>query len=231
MLFSALSQRCVLLRALQVSGVTAGGTRAPVSFRTFRRLPGLHTAGRSFSIPKSVCVSSPQSRCLSSSEQASSGQLIYTGSLGTAVRGVKAFSYSTSGASLLLMPHILLNTGLGAHSWALQAVFCGVIGFFTFLTPIMLHLITKGYVVRLYHDPAMDTYTAVTYSVLLTEKRTVFHQTQVRLPDVSKMFTTFYANRMGLLVNPDLFTVPQHYNHLMGYDKPFNFCPDQLDKS
>uniref|UniRef100_A0A8C6T2I1 Transmembrane protein 70 n=1 Tax=Neogobius melanostomus TaxID=47308 RepID=A0A8C6T2I1_9GOBI len=153
------------------------------------------------------------------------------GSLGTAVRGVKAFSYSTSGASVLLMPHIFLNTGLGAQSWALQAVFCGVIGFFTFLTPVMLHLITKGYVVRLYHDPTQDVYTAITYSVFLTEKRTVFHQMQVRLPDVSKMFTTFYADRTGLLVNPDLFTVPQHYNHLMGYDKPFNFCPEQLDKS
>lgn len=129
------------------------------------------------------------------------------------------------------MPHILLNTGLGTSSWALQAVFCGVIGFFTFLTPVLLHLITKGYVVRLYHEPQQDTYTAVTYSVLLTEKRTVFHQRQVRVPDVSKMFTTFYADRTGLLVNPDLFTVPQEYNHLMGYDKPFSFCPEQLDKS
>lgn len=241
MLLPVLSRRCQLLRSLRsVRALTdsADGNRAPLSRCCCGGLPAL--SWRSFSVQKRAC---PQwyvlglfSRCLSSSVPSSGGpsspgELIYTGSLATAVRGVKAFSYSTSGASFLLMPHILLNTGLANSSWALQVVFCGVISFFTFLTPVLLHLITKGYVVRLYHEPQQDTYTAVTYSVLLTEKRTTFHQKQVRVPDVSKMFTTFYADRTGLLVNPDLFTVPQEYNHLMGYDKPFSFCPEQLDKS
>lgn len=124
------------------------------------------------------------------------------------------------------MPHILLNTGLGIQSFAMQTVFCGVIGFFTFLTPVLLHLFTKGYVVRLYHNPGADIYTAITYSIFLTEKKNVFHQRHVRIPAVSKMFTTFYADQMGLLVNPDLFPVPQDYNHLMGYDKPFRFDTD-----
>lgn len=139
------------------------------------------------------------------------------------------FSYSTSGASLTIMPHILLKTGLGVKSFALQAAFFGVIGFFTLITPVLLHLITKGYVVRLYHNPDTDTYTAITYSVLLMEKRNVFHQRQVRIPAVGKMFTTFYTDKMGMLVNPDLFPIPQDYNHLMGYDKPFSFNTDDLD--
>ncbi|XP_029380712.1 transmembrane protein 70, mitochondrial [Echeneis naucrates] len=171
----------------------------------------------------------PLSRFLSAQTHSEDGNLIYTGSLGTAVRGVKMFSYSTSGASLFLMPQILLKTGLGVHSFAMQAAFCGVIGFFTFLTPVLLHLITKGYVIRLYHNPDSDTYTAVTCNVFLMEKRNVFHQSQVKIPAISKMFTTFYVNNMGLLVNPDLFTVPQDYNHLMGYDKPFSFSTDDLD--
>lgn len=140
--------------------------------------------------------------------------------------GVKLFSYSTSGASLLLMPQILLKTGLGVESFALQAVFCGVICVFTFLTPVLLHLVTKSYVVRLYHNADRDTYTAVTYSVFLTEKRSTFHQEQVRIPTVHKIFTTFYADNKGLLVNPDVFVLPQDYNHLMGYDKPFMFSID-----
>lgn len=140
------------------------------------------------------------------------------------------FSYSTSGASLFLMPHILLKTGLGVQSLALQIAFCGFIGFFTFLTPVLLHFITKGYVIRLYHNPDTDTYTAVTYSVFLTEKRTVFHQRQVRIPAVSKMFTTFYADKTSMLVNPDMFPIPQDYNHLMGYDKPFSFNTDDMDR-
>lgn len=121
------------------------------------------------------------------------------------------------------MPQILLETGLGVQSVALQAAFCGVIGFFTFLTPAILHYVTKGYVVRLYHDADRDAYTAVTYGVFLTEKRRAFHQAQVSVPAVSKMFTSFYADKVGLLVNPDLFDTPHDYNHLMGYDKPFNF--------
>uniref|UniRef100_A0A3B5LHP8 Uncharacterized protein n=1 Tax=Xiphophorus couchianus TaxID=32473 RepID=A0A3B5LHP8_9TELE len=132
---------------------------------------------------------------------------------------VKMFSYSTSGASLILMPQILLKTGLGLGNIALEVISCGIIGFFTFLTPVILHFITKGYVIRLYHNPDRDTYTAITYSVFLTEKRCVFHQSQVRIPAVSKMFANFYAGPMGLFVNPDLFPIPHDYNHLMGYDK------------
>ncbi|XP_075934063.1 transmembrane protein 70, mitochondrial [Anarhichas minor] len=172
----------------------------------------------------------PSTRCLSNVSHSEDGNLIYTGSLGSAVRGVKLFSYSTSGTSLFLVPHTLLKTGLVVQSFAMKATFCGVIGFFTFLTPVLLHLITKGYVVRLYHNPDRDTYTAVTYSVFLTEKKSVFHQRQVRIPAVSQMFTSFYAGKMGLLVNPDMFPVPQDYNHLMGYDKPFSFDTDQVNK-
>uniref|UniRef100_A0A3Q2ZIS5 Transmembrane protein 70 n=1 Tax=Kryptolebias marmoratus TaxID=37003 RepID=A0A3Q2ZIS5_KRYMA len=144
---------------------------------------------------------------------------------------VKFFSYTTSGISLFLMPQIFLRTGLGVESFALQVVFCGIIGFFTFMTPVLLHLISKGYVIRLYHNSDTDTYTAITYSVFLTEKRRVFHQSQVRIPAVSKLFTTFYAGQVGLLVNPDLFHIPQDYNHLMGYDKPFTFSTDDMDAS
>lgn len=150
-------------------------------------------------------------------------------SLGVVLTGVKLFSYSTSGASLVLMPQILLQTGLGVQSFAVQAVFCGVVCFFTFLTPAILHYVTKGYVIRLYHDADRDAYTAVTYSVFLTEKRRRFHQRQVAIPAVSKMFTSFYADKAGLLVNPDLFPVPNDYNHLMGYDKPFTFHMDDKD--
>ncbi|XP_033975864.1 transmembrane protein 70, mitochondrial isoform X2 [Trematomus bernacchii] len=185
--------------------------------------------GRSFLRCHST-LCSVSSRCLSTATHSEDGKLIYSGSLGTAVRGVKLFSYSSSWASLLVMPQILLKTGLGVQSLALQAAFCGVVGFFTFITPVVLHFITKGYVIRLYHSPDRDTYTAITYSVFLTEKRRVFHQRKVRIPAVSQMFTTFYAGDAGLLVNPDMFLLPHDYNHLMGYDKPFSFSTDDVDR-
>ncbi|XP_061784723.1 transmembrane protein 70, mitochondrial [Nerophis lumbriciformis] len=189
----------------------------------------LHAARRTPLILQHTLSHTPWTASLCTAPRSDPGDLIYSGTLGAAVRGVKMFSYSTSGASLFLMPQILLKTGLGVQSLAVQAAFCGIMGFFTFLTPVLLHLITKGYVVRLYHNPDMDTYTAVTYSVVLTERRTVFRQDQVRVPAISKMFTTFCAGNTGLLVNPDLFAAPQDYNHLMGYDKPFTFPPDHPD--
>lgn len=144
--------------------------------------------------------------------------------------GVKFFSYSCSMFSVCVMPYVMMKTGLGVQSLALQVAFCGVIGFFTFITPALLHLITKGYVVRLYHDERTDMYTAITYSALLVEKKTVFHQSDVKVPDISKMFTTFYAKNHSMLVNPDSFDLPHDYNHLMGYDQPFTFQVDDLDK-
>ncbi|KAG8014395.1 Cholesterol 7-alpha-monooxygenase [Nibea albiflora] len=157
-------------------------------------------------------------------------QPVYKARWSGGLPGIKLFSYSTTGASLFIMPYILMKTGLGLQSFAMQAAFCGFIGFFTFLTPILLHLITMGYVSRLYHNPDKDTYTAVTYSFFLSEKRRVFHQKQVKIPAVSKVFTTFYADHMGLLVNPDLFPIPHDYNHLMGYDKPFMFETDSINR-
>ncbi|XP_051944099.1 transmembrane protein 70, mitochondrial [Hippocampus zosterae] len=190
----------------------------------------LHAVKRSPLCLKPKARSHTPTSFLSTEAQSEDGNLIYTGSLATAVRGVKFFSYSTSGASLCLMPQILLKSGLGVQSPTLQVAFCGIVGFFTFLTPALLHLFTKGYVIRLYHNPERDTYVAVTYSLLLTERRTLFHQRQVKIPAVSKMFTTFYANDTGMLVNPDMFRLPQDYNHLMGYDKPFTFPTSYPDR-
>ncbi|XP_029447353.1 transmembrane protein 70, mitochondrial [Rhinatrema bivittatum] len=164
----------------------------------------------------------------SSSGNASDGKLVYIGNLARAVLGVKFFSYSTSIFNLCVMPYIAFKSGAGMESMTLQIAFYSIIGFFTFVTPVAMHLVTKGYVVRLYHRAKTDTYTAVTYSVLLTEKRTAFHQKDVKVPGVSKMFTTFYAQDKSMLVNPMLFSNPHDYSHLMGYDKPFTFDLEEL---
>uniref|UniRef100_A0A8B9QCJ5 Transmembrane protein 70 n=1 Tax=Apteryx owenii TaxID=8824 RepID=A0A8B9QCJ5_APTOW len=156
-------------------------------------------------------------------EHSEHGRLIYKGSLAKAVLGVKFFSYSTSIFNLFMMPYIMLKTGIGFESLLVQAAFYGLIGFFTFITPVTLHILTKGYVIRLYYKAEMDTYTAITYNAILAEKATVFHQKDVKIPDISKMFTTFYAKTKSMLVNPMLFPNPQDYEHLMGYDKPFYF--------
>lgn len=41
---------------------------------------------------------------------------------------------------------------------------------FTFVTPFLLHFITKKYVREIYFNPEKDEYTAMTYSILATDK-------------------------------------------------------------
>ncbi|KAH0617636.1 hypothetical protein JD844_016081 [Phrynosoma platyrhinos] len=172
--------------------------------------------------------------CFSTSshhENSEYGRLIYCGNLAKAVLGVKFFSYSTSMFSMCMMPIIIFKTGVGVDSLPLQIAFYSIVGFFTFITPVTLHLITKGYVIRLYHKAETDTYTAITYNAILAEKKTVFHQKDVKIPDINKMFTTFYAKTKSMLVNPLLFHYPQDYSHLMGYDKPFTFDLEESKNS
>ncbi|KAM9626779.1 transmembrane protein 70, mitochondrial isoform 2-T2 [Trichechus inunguis] len=170
-------------------------------------------------------------RCLHTQlEKSEDGRLIYTGNLARTVFGVKCFSYSTSAISLAFLPYIFAQNNIIFGSLPLQILFYGIIGSFTVITPVLLHFVTKGYVVRLYHEATTDTYKAITYSVVLSETSTVFHQNDVKIPDSTHMFTTFYAKTKSLLVNPVLFPNPEDYNHLMGYDKPFTFDMEEASE-
>uniref|UniRef100_A0A8C4XXD0 Transmembrane protein 70 n=1 Tax=Gopherus evgoodei TaxID=1825980 RepID=A0A8C4XXD0_9SAUR len=78
-------------------------------------------------------------RCFSTSSfhgQLEDGRLVYTGNLAKTVLGVKFFSYSTSMFSFCMMPYIILKTGIGVESVFLQTAFYGIVGFFTFITPV-----------------------------------------------------------------------------------------------
>ncbi|XP_036293044.1 transmembrane protein 70, mitochondrial [Pipistrellus kuhlii] len=163
-------------------------------------------------------------------EKPEDGRLIYTGNLARTVFGVKCFSYSTSALSLAFLPYIFAQSNVVFGSLPLQILFYGILGSFTVVTPVLLHLITKGYVIRLYHEATTDTYKAVTYSVLLSEISTVFHQNDVKIPSTTHLFTTFFANTKSLLVNPGLFPNPKDYDHLMGYDKPFTFDMEETSE-
>ncbi|XP_038204287.1 transmembrane protein 70, mitochondrial [Arvicola amphibius] len=158
------------------------------------------------------------------------GRLIYTGNLARTVFGVKCFSYSTSVLGLVFLPYLLSQSNVTFGSLPLQILFYGIIGSFTVITPVLLHLVTKGYVIRLYHEATSDTYKAITYNAVLSETSTVFHQSDVKIPQSAHIFTTFFAKTKSLLVNPMLFPNPDDYNHLMGYDKPFTFDVEEVSE-
>ncbi|XP_074062758.1 transmembrane protein 70, mitochondrial [Macrotis lagotis] len=208
---------------------SGSGGNARAALRALARGPGPWAPRREQTAFSSGCI-----RCVHTHahvEQSEDGRLIYTGNMARSVFGVKCFSYSTSLLSLALLPYMFGQANIEFGSLPLKIAFYGALGTFTLITPMLLHFITKGYVVRLYHEANTDTYTAITYNVVLLEKKTVFHQNDVKVPDIKSIFTSFYAKTKSLLVNPMLFTHPQDYNHLMGYDKPFTFDIEESDEN
>ncbi|XP_044269747.1 transmembrane protein 70 homolog, mitochondrial [Tribolium madens] len=147
---------------------------------------------------------------------------IYYGILTPQIKAVKVFSLSSSIVGIVGQPFLykaILSTGnvpviVAAYSF---------IGFFTLVTPFLLHLITKKYVTHLLYKPETDSYVAKTVNFFCVTKETEFKIDDVKVPDVPGMFTTLLANGKPLFFDPRLFENPEHYARIMGYDKPIDF--------
>ena len=143
-------------------------------------------------------------------------QEIYNGILTTQIKLVKTFSLTTSCVGLMVQPV------LWTYSTANAAVVLGAgafLGFFTFVTPLLIHSFSKKYVTKLYYNQVEDKYTAVVCNLLLRPKKIEFKLDDVDVPDVPGMFTTFKARNVPLFVEGSAFHDPWHYGKLMGYDK------------
>lgn len=96
----------------------------------------------------------------------SGAEIIYTGKFQTRIIRVKLFSLSTSLMGLAAQP-ILLEKGMEMGGKGLAAFLCTLAGIFTFVTPVLLHYVTKKYVIKITHDPKTDEYVATTVSFFL----------------------------------------------------------------
>lgn len=96
-------------------------------------------------------------------------EIIYNGKFKTRIIRVKLFSLSTSLMGLSAQP-ILLEKGMELGGKGLATFLCTLAGIFTFVTPVLLHFITKKYVIQITHDPKTDEYVATIISFFLTKK-------------------------------------------------------------
>lgn len=109
-------------------------------------------------------------RHFASESKDNKAERIYYGPLTPQIKAVKVFSLSSSVAGLIAQP-IILNEAATIGSTSLLVAICSVVGFFTFVTPILLHQITKKYVTEVNYDPANKTYKAITYNFFVAEKQ------------------------------------------------------------
>lgn len=93
-------------------------------------------------------------------------QRVYYGSLSSRMKAVKVFSLTTSLAGLAAQP-ILMEQGMKLGGTGMAVFLCGFAGIFTFVTPFLLHFITKKYVTEIHYNPQTDEYVATTISIIL----------------------------------------------------------------
>lgn len=148
---------------------------------------------------------------------------IYAGTLSSNIRGIKVFSLLTSGVGIILQPILIERYSQTPSSIPVLVAIGTFIGFFTYVTPILLHLITKRYVVSLHYNEDVDMYIAKTYTLFLRSNLLYFRHEDVVVPDLPGLFTSFIVKGQPLFVEMELFQDIEHYRRIMGYDKPVDF--------
>ncbi|XP_033096970.1 transmembrane protein 70, mitochondrial-like [Anneissia japonica] len=133
-----------------------------------------------------------------------------------------AVFYGTALMGLYLAPDILLGTY--EHTAVNFETFSNLAGITlsTVLIPLLARMFTKRIVLKLYHNAAMDTYTAHVFSPFLRVQKLIFHHNDIvvarkRLINIS--LTTVRAKKYPLFLQAYSFALPSDFNHLMGYDK------------
>lgn len=93
---------------------------------------------------------------------------VYYGNLTPQIRAVKIFSLLSSVAGLASQP-ILVHQMSNLGTPVVVALF-GFVGFFTFVTPFLLNMITRKYVTHIYFNSDTEMYSAVCLNFFLREK-------------------------------------------------------------
>lgn len=108
----------------------------------------------------------------SSTTDTSRGNIqVYYGALTPQIRAVKIFSLMSSVAGLASQPiliHQMPNLGT-----PIVVTLLGFVGLFTYVTPFLLHMVTKKYVTYIYFNSNTGKYSAVCLNFFLREKTVI----------------------------------------------------------
>ncbi|ESO06633.1 hypothetical protein HELRODRAFT_125141, partial [Helobdella robusta] len=129
---------------------------------------------------------------------------IYVGTLTKSVKLVKGFSLTTSILAVALVPVLYKNFQLDTSGGVMAAVAMGM-NFFIFLTPVMLHFLTKRYVTSMYYNPNNNIFTATTINLFLQTKTHKFSSSSISIPKPSPFTSVIVNKKTPLLVDPTLF--------------------------
>lgn len=98
-------------------------------------------------------------------------QNVYKGILTPRIRNLKIVSFMTSGVGLCIQPLLLQKAAEVGTSLGATIGVCTIAGFFTFITPVLIHLVTRKYVTSLEYNEKNDEYIATVISFFLKPKK------------------------------------------------------------
>nr|SVE75997.1 EOG090X0CKL [Daphnia hispanica] len=148
---------------------------------------------------------------------------IYKGMLTKQVKAVKSFSFGTSLIGVGMQPILYEHMSAPESSLPLMVALYSAVGMFTFVTPFLIHFVTKKYVTDITFDPTTKQYEASVYRFFPTKRKITFKLEDISVPDVPGAFTTLCVKNIPLLCTPSDFLYPEHYVKFMGYDKPVDY--------
>lgn len=138
---------------------------------TSRKLGGILTPNVSRSITTTTNISrSATEKQPPATDEHPDGETIYTGKFTRQIIRVKMFSLTTSAMGLVAQP-VLWQKGLEVSGTGLSVVVCSVAGLFIFVTPVLLHLVTKKYLIDIKYNKKTDEYTCMTVSFFLFQNK------------------------------------------------------------
>ena len=191
-----------------------------------------HTS-RSVLTTQRPCTALQASRGIGSTSQLpeqhpEKGTLVYVGTISGQVKLVKMFSLSTSIIGVCLQPVLYSKAAASSLPLALKFVLGGFFNFFIFLTPVLLHFLSKRYMTSLYYNGSTGKFTATNYNFFVREVQTTFTREQVSTANTG-MLTTMTVDKKPFFFDPEMFLDHEIYVRMMRYDEPLDisFKPGQ----
>ncbi|EEB19578.1 conserved hypothetical protein [Pediculus humanus corporis] len=126
-------------------------------------------------------------------------EIIYYGKLTPQIKGLKVFTCCSSLGGIFVQAIIIQNI-LTGENLSLNLGLGSAVGFFTFVTPFLIHSLTKKYVTEIKYNSLKKTYEAITLPI----------------------FTTMCIKGKPVFVVSESFLDINHYIKMMGYDKPID---------
>ncbi|CAH8826516.1 unnamed protein product, partial [Trichobilharzia szidati] len=144
-------------------------------------------------------------------EDESRGSLVYKSPHNRIVLGAKTFSLMSSSTVFLLQP--LLFTNISNPKVFGVALFGGIV--FSLSTPLLLHILTRSHVTKLYYNKKSRIFTAYMKGILLTNKKLEFTAEEVKYAEPAFTMASITVRGTPLFISEEEFTDVEVYKHLV----------------